>query len=398
MLLYCYKREKHFMKKRKDEKTTSQKSEGKNIIGTIKAFAKEWEGVIAILSLVVTFIALPINIGKWCERLDNVEERVEAFAQWNTSIGEVQKSVASMETSIINISERVARIETHEDNILSLKLSENANIDIEPVGSSELHFASWEDVDENVVVGTDNNNNVYTIKEIAGRTIFIPYRNDDNTLLFYGQLSNKQNWDGLCLLNVYYGNHLQFVSEVQFDEGSPISYKQVFWDDKNHAWYCSERQVYDNGNYGYTKKYNINFEYTLDKAIEKIQTTDFIDCSYILGKIDEKLNGVYWGYTADSSYNDQTGEAYLVKYDQEGYIDYLYRGRFLDGQPNDLTGDAWMIGKNKYGKYLFYQGKFKNDEKIDDRSHWEQLESIQEISKITDKYNFQCDLKWYGMN
>ena len=188
------------MKKRKDEKTTSQKSEGKNIIGTIKAFAKEWEGVITILSLVVTFIALPINIGKWCERLDNVEERVEAFAQWNTSIGEVQKSVASMETSIINIFERVARIETHEDNILSLKLSENANIDIEPVGSSELHFASWEDVDENVVVGTDNNN-AYTIKEIAGRTVFIPYRNDDNTLLFYGQLSNKQNWDGLCLLN-----------------------------------------------------------------------------------------------------------------------------------------------------------------------------------------------------
>ena len=62
-----------------------------------------------------------------------------------------------------------------------------------------------------------------------------------------------------------------------------------------------------------------------------------------------------------------------------------------------MTGDAWMVGKNKYGKYLFYQGKFKNDEKIDDRSHWAQLESIQEISKITDKYNFQCDLKWYEL-
>lgn len=42
----------------------------------------------------------------------------------------------------------------------------------------------------------------------------------------------------------------------------------------------------------------------------------------MLGKIDEKLNEVYWGYTADSSYNEQTGEAYLVKYDQEGYVDY----------------------------------------------------------------------------
>lgn len=105
-----------------------------------------------------------------------------------------------MQTSITNIAERVDRIETHEDNILSLKLSENAKIDVEPVGSSELHFASWESIEDNAVVGTDDENNSYTIKDIAGKTIFIPYRNQDKVLLFYGQLSNKQNWDGLCLL------------------------------------------------------------------------------------------------------------------------------------------------------------------------------------------------------
>ena len=43
----------------------------------------------------------------------------------------------------------------------------------------------------------------------------------------------------------------------------------------------------------------------------------------------------------------------------------MYRGRFSNGQPNDMTGKAWMIGQNKYGKYLFYQGKFENDNKID---------------------------------
>ena len=169
-------------------------------IDKIKRKANEWSGVFTIAAFILAFLAVPVAAGKWIERLNNVEERVGELSQWNTSIGEVQKSVASMQTSITNIAERVDRIETHEDNILSLKLSENAKIDVEPVGSSELHFASWESIEDNAVVGTDDENNSYTIKDIAGKTIFIPYRNQDKVLLFYGQLSNKQNWDGLCLL------------------------------------------------------------------------------------------------------------------------------------------------------------------------------------------------------
>lgn len=125
----------------------------------------EWSGVFTIAAFILAFLAVPVAAGKWVERLNNVEERVGELSQWNTSIGEVQKSVASMQTSITNI---------------------------------------------------------------AGKTIFIPYRNQDKVLLFYGQLSNKQNWDGLCLLNVYCDNRLQFVSEAQFEDGRPISYKQVF--------------------------------------------------------------------------------------------------------------------------------------------------------------------------
>lgn len=394
IFLYLDKREKNFMDKKNNKKTTTATTGQEKKIDRIKRKANEWSGVFTIAAFILAFLAVPVAAGKWIERLNNVEERVGELSQWNTSIGEVQKSVASMQTSITNIAERVDRIETHEDNILSLKLSENAKIDVEPVGSSELHFASWEGIEDNAVVGTDDENNSYTIKDIAGKTIFIPYRNQDKVLLFYGQLSNKQNWDGLCLLNVYCDNRLQFVSEAQFEDGRPISYKQVFWDDENSAWYCSERQVYDSGNYGYTKKYDTNFEYTLDKTVDKIQVMDFIDCSYVLGKIDENLSGVYWGYTSESLYNDQTGNAYLVKYDKEGNVDYLYRGRFSNGQPNDMTGKAWMIGQNKYGKYLFYQGKFENDNKIDDSSHWEQLNDKREINKKIEKYDFQCDLKW----
>ena len=81
-------------------------------------------------------------------------------------------------------------------------------------------------------------------------------------------------------------------------------------------------------------------------------------------------------------------------YDKEGNVDYLYRGRFSNGQPNDMTGKAWMIGQNKYGKYLFYQGKFENDNKIDDSSHWKQLNDKREINKKIEKYDFRCDLKW----
>lgn len=72
----------------------------------------------------------------------------------------------------------------------------------------------------------------------------------------------------------------------------------------------------------------------------------------------------------------------------------MYRGRFSNGQPNDMTGKAWMIGQNKYGKYLFYQGKFENDNKIDDSSHWKQLNDKCEINKKIEKYDFRCDLKW----
>lgn len=162
---------KNFMDKKNNKKTTTATIGQEKKIDKIKRKANEWLGVFTIAAFILAFLAVPVAAGKWVERLNNVEERVGELSQWNTSIGEVQKSVASMQTSITNIAERVDRIETHEDNILSLKLSENAKIDIEPVGSSELHFASWEGIEDNAVVGTDDENNSYTIKDIAGKTI-----------------------------------------------------------------------------------------------------------------------------------------------------------------------------------------------------------------------------------
>lgn len=48
----------------------------------------------------------------------------------------------------------------------------------------------------------------------------------------------------------------------------------------------------------------------------------------------------YHGNTSNGYYNDDTGNAYLVQYNNSNTVKTLYCGNFKDGVFNDNTGNA----------------------------------------------------------
>ena len=77
-------------------------------------------------------------------------------------------------------------------------------------------------------------------------------------------------------------------------------------------------------------------------------------------RLDGPLEGYYAGETSDGLYNDTTGNAYLVKYFENGLTKTIYKGNFVDGQFNDETGKAWYIVKEEDTEYMYYKGIFHN--------------------------------------
>lgn len=55
---------------------------------------------------------------------------------------------------------------------------------------------------------------------------------------------------------------------------------------------------------------------------------------------EKRMTQYYVGNTSDSKYNDDTGNAYLIKFDESGNVITLYTGRFRNGQLHDESGDA----------------------------------------------------------
>lgn len=100
----------------------------------------------------------------------------------------------------------------------------------------------------------------------------------------------------------------------------------------------------------------------------------------------------YSGKTLDGKYNDDSGHAYEVTYDAEGYVKTLYVGRFSNGAFNDRTGTAWDIAyAEKYGFYVHNTGNFEDNNAVVKSTD---SISIEKIHDIISGYDFACELKW----
>lgn len=251
-----------------------------------------------------------------------------------------------------------------------------------------------------VVYSASNPEREYTAAEVAEQPLLLPYTENGNEIYFYGQLDSAGNWDGRCIVNIYDGNVLQLITDAIYDGGTLLSCKQAFPDtvtSGEDVWVISERKVEDGFSTGETYRYFRSDDYTKSFSLDNVEPDDILNVDEFSAQITSTLEGYYRGEISDGQYNDDSGDAYFVKFFEDGTVRTLYVGNFKDGQFNDQTGNAWMIGKLEIGAfYSFYQGPFKNSASSKNPCYWEEPISIDRIQEILKEFGFTSavNLNW----
>lgn len=220
-------------------------------------------------------------------------------------------------------------------------------------------------------------------------------------VIFYGQFKDNK-WDGDCLINVYINGKLYLITEVTYDLGEMLSYRQVFHyvtERKKEVWsISSDRICIDEQAFGYSKNFYKKDDIREDFDINDVNVQNLLTIDQFEQKIDMEQEGFYYGRVSNGEYNDNTGEAYLVKYADDGTVRTLYCGNFANGRFEDNTGQAWWISRQDdkpTNPYYFYQGRFSKGQPIDNKEML-QITDVKQIKDTIRARYFDCDLKWYG--
>ena len=252
-------------------------------------------------------------------------------------------------------------------------------------------------IDDNEIIGKSLADNEEKTKDsMKGSQFILQYIEDGKEVYFYGKYNENGQWDGKCIINKYDDSKLFSIMDAVYENGVLKSYKQVFtgFNTRNQKiWYVSEREAQGNKNKGKTTTYFFYGDYQKNFDSNSVSADDILSVEKFAGTIPSTIEGYYNGYTSDGKFNDDSGDAYIAKYDNKGNIRYLYVGKIKDGFPNDQTGNAWSIawGYANDG-YHYYKGTFTNGEQDKKPKSWYKPMTQEEIEKIVNQEDFDCEL------
>ena len=371
-----------------------------------------------ILGTVITTIVGAITISQWnvlcdikkapakvAELEENRANDLERIKKMEQQVTEMNVKLAVLEENTRSMDETLKSIQEILNTVAVMKLipteaATSAIMQEQTVVKSAyvLSAPTW---NEATIIAIDQETGQeYTAKELVGQKLLLPYTEGNQKIVFYGSFNENNQWHGDCIINVYAGNNLQLVTEANYDNGVVTDYRQVMpyvTSAGNKVWSVSNRTSEENWNSGESWNYYREKEYAMGFEFESITENEVVTIETMEDFIDTDLEGYYVGNTADGKYNDDSGDAYMVKYASDGTVKTLYKGGVHDGRFHDLTGNAWYISQKEDGEYLYYQGEFKDGDakKKDDKEVINPF-SLEQIHEIVDKLQLNCDLKWSG--
>lgn len=350
-------------------------------------------------------------------------------AAWlvSSNFGDVRVDIASLNKDIGNITDQLndattERTEMHDylynDNGVQDQLGDIAS-DISEIKNllkiksiiassdvtSTLDNVSIESNDNTVsndsftattCIGKDSDGKEYIAKDLIDEMILLTYTEDDKEIYFLGQYNESYHWDGYCITNAYNSDSTLYgICESNFDDGKRLDYKSFCVSEPNdQKWIYSDKICNENSNSGtnilcsfdYDKKKN--FTNTNAKVIDIVYVDEFVE------SVKPTVLTYYCGNTSDGKYNDDTGNAYEIIYNDDATIKTLYVGKFKDGTFNDDTGNAWDIAYSDEGGYYVYnEGEFKDGRAVNRSAIPIDIDRINEIISAH-KQKFDIELKW----
>lgn len=323
-------------------------------------------------------------------KMDNIDEKFEDMEEDIKNINEQIYTIISTQAILIEPSDSFKQV------LASTYESESS------VYNTEDNIL-WEDL--STIVGTDKvKGKPYTVEDLANEMVVLSYVDETGaTVYFKGEFNEKGCWNNNCIINQYLDGKLMMIMDATYDNGKLVSYKQVKNTDivtnneKLNIWLVSARKVVDDSNEGETWTYYKKEDVLCDFDSENLAYNDIMSQNDFLTKFDLVKESYYCGNTSNDKYNDETGKAYIVKYNEEGFVRYLYEGKFIDGEPCDMTGNAWSIALGYDGKnYYYYKGVIQNGQRSRKLTD-DDIVSLDKIQEILADKEFNCELNWLSV-
>ena len=342
--------------------------------------------------------------------LNNYTTTIELKASVATLTEEVKEIKESL-TSIQVVQNKIDEMEkAHRDEIEKLISEKGSSYEFgdeikEVISASnfssgkvtylnELNLDSTDIIAKNIYTGEE-----CTLEQLSKERLLIPYEDDGKEVYFYGQYDENNNWDGRCIVNVYNNNILELITVAEYDSGVMVEYEQVYsfvTQRGEHVWAVSKRIRESEFSSGNTWTYY--YEEDINKSFNHGNVTygDILTVEKFEKIINKKIEGMYHGNISEGKFNDDTGNAYIIKYAEDGSVRTIYQGKIKNGVFEDNTGKAWYIVKDEDTSYMYYQGKFEKgsvaqDHTTDSTCTFINPISYEEIIEILTERKIECN-------
>lgn len=315
--------------------------------------------ILSVVSPIV--VAFLLFIAGWIWGIFKLPDKVES----------IEKNIGKIDTNIEIINSDIESERGRIDNIFTTMALSNTKV-IYPtdVATSALPneieefkletYASapiWSS--SGIVAKELKSGREYNAEELVGKKILIPYKENNQEVYFWGQYNEKLQWDGDCLINVYLDGNLIISSLGTFDNGNRVKYEQIFVEDSE--WIYAKRVTDGQINSGDTWKYDKTVNYSQKIAFENPSEDDMVRPDILNNVLNERLIARYHGSTSNGKYNDESGNAYFIAFNDDNSVRTLYHGNFKDGKFSDKTGNAWYITCAENTDYMYFMGEFENN-------------------------------------
>ena len=374
---------------------TSQENQNKNVLNVSKSTVHVLGWIlglsIPIFATVIGFLGVNLysingTVSSLSAKVDNINASLE---QTNTELGNMQKELYEKD----GVYSRLTAIET----VLNMKvLAASSNItscldkaDIQQNDST----ITTAPIDSNAVIGTDSDGKAYIADELINQTIILTYNDEGKEVYFLGQYDENYRWNGYCVTNAYYPDGTLYgICESNFDDGTRLDYKSFVATDTPNEWVYSDKICSEESNAGKNILYSLVYDRTKNFTTTNVRTTDIMYPDDFVNQNNPRVLKYYNGNTVNGKYEDNTGNAYYISFNEDGTIKTLYVGQFSNGTFNDNTGEAWDISYSEESRnYIYNKGIFKDGNATNCTS---EIYDMDQINTLIANRDFDCELKW----
>lgn len=249
----------------------------------------------------------------------------------------------------------------------------------------------------------ENTGNNYSATELIDQIIIFCYTDSNGDEVFFkGQYDETGKWYGNCVVNKYRNNQLISIFDGNYNSGvlSDYYYISSYNNSSGYVWSVSKRYIDDDTDKGDVWTYYKDEEILKDFE-DGVVAENIISAEEFISHNELSEEGFYHGNIANGRYNDKTGESYMIKYDENGFIRMLYVGNVVNGDLVDDTGNAWYIVRdsNSTNPYMYYIGIFEKGTAAE-KPNGDNSKNPIDIDFINDiiqdcGIDFETELNWY---